>query len=247
MITEIGAVLEADRAGHRPGAPLGAGRRAGDEHRGLFQRLRRDDQRRLGRGLGLPALGQAVRHRLGRPRTRSSCWWTCRRPGPRTCCARTWRIWPSVCDDLLGADPLAVVRIETKIYYLGDFPDENYAEGFLSAARAVIDRPGSSEAGRLPWTPAARADTRAPYAERPLDPASGDSEPAVDHGQELRDVRQRVPVDGGHTRPLRSGCWSRRRRARAEDPRPSRAGCGRRPDARSRAEVDQGCRSPPGG
>jgi CDP-glycerol glycerophosphotransferase (TagB/SpsB family) len=44
-----------------------------------------------------------------------------------------------VCDDLLGADPLASVRNETKIYYLGDFPDENYAEGFLSAAREVID------------------------------------------------------------------------------------------------------------
>ena len=44
-----------------------------------------------------------------------------------------------VCDDLLGADPLASVRIQTKIYYLGDFPDENYAEGFLSTARAVID------------------------------------------------------------------------------------------------------------
>jgi CDP-glycerol glycerophosphotransferase (TagB/SpsB family) len=44
-----------------------------------------------------------------------------------------------VCDDLLGADPLAAVRNETKIYYLGDFPDENYADGFLVAAREVID------------------------------------------------------------------------------------------------------------
>jgi CDP-glycerol glycerophosphotransferase (TagB/SpsB family) len=44
-----------------------------------------------------------------------------------------------VCDDLLGADPLASVRNETKIYYLGDFPDENYADGFLVAAREVID------------------------------------------------------------------------------------------------------------
>jgi hypothetical protein len=44
-----------------------------------------------------------------------------------------------VCDDLLGADPLTSVRNETKIYYLGDFPDETYAEGFLSAARGVID------------------------------------------------------------------------------------------------------------
>jgi CDP-glycerol glycerophosphotransferase (TagB/SpsB family) len=44
-----------------------------------------------------------------------------------------------VCDDLLGADPLAAVREETKIYYLGDFPDESYADGFLDAARRVID------------------------------------------------------------------------------------------------------------
>ena len=44
-----------------------------------------------------------------------------------------------VCDDLLSADPLADVRNETKIYYLGDFPDENYADGFLEAARGVID------------------------------------------------------------------------------------------------------------
>jgi CDP-glycerol glycerophosphotransferase (TagB/SpsB family) len=44
-----------------------------------------------------------------------------------------------VCDDLLGADPLASIRNEAKIYYLGAFPDENYADGFLSAAREVID------------------------------------------------------------------------------------------------------------
>ena len=44
-----------------------------------------------------------------------------------------------VCDDLLGDDPLASVRNETKIYYLGDFPDESYADGFLSASRKVID------------------------------------------------------------------------------------------------------------
>jgi CDP-glycerol glycerophosphotransferase (TagB/SpsB family) len=44
-----------------------------------------------------------------------------------------------VCHDLLVADPLAAVRSETKIYYLGDFPDENYADGFLCAAREIID------------------------------------------------------------------------------------------------------------
>jgi CDP-glycerol glycerophosphotransferase (TagB/SpsB family) len=55
-----------------------------------------------------------------------------------------------VCKDLLGADPLASVRNETKIYYLGDFPDENYADGFLLAAREVINagRRTPAEVGR---------------------------------------------------------------------------------------------------
>ena len=44
----------------------------------------------------------------------------------------------SVFDDLLGADPLAAERNRTKIYYLGDFPEEHYADGFLNAAREVI-------------------------------------------------------------------------------------------------------------
>jgi CDP-glycerol glycerophosphotransferase (TagB/SpsB family) len=44
-----------------------------------------------------------------------------------------------VCDKLLRGDPLADVRQETKVYYLGDFP-EPYADGFLDAARAVVDR-----------------------------------------------------------------------------------------------------------
>lgn len=45
----------------------------------------------------------------------------------------------AVCDNLLEFDPLAQERAATKIYYLGDFP-EPYAEGFLQAARTVIDR-----------------------------------------------------------------------------------------------------------
>jgi CDP-glycerol glycerophosphotransferase (TagB/SpsB family) len=45
----------------------------------------------------------------------------------------------AVCDNLLGLDPLADARLRTKVYYLGDFP-EPYADGFLNAARAVVDR-----------------------------------------------------------------------------------------------------------
>ena len=47
---------------------------------------------------------------------------------------------PDVLDNLLTTDPLATTRQQTKIYYLGDFPDDGYAEGFLRAARSVIDR-----------------------------------------------------------------------------------------------------------
>ena len=45
------------------------------------------------------------------------------------------------------ADPLAVDRQQTRVYYLGDFPAETYAEGFLEAAREVID------AGRIRPSP----------------------------------------------------------------------------------------------
>lgn len=45
----------------------------------------------------------------------------------------------AVLDDLLRADPLLTERQRTRVYYLGDFPAEHYADGFLSGARAVID------------------------------------------------------------------------------------------------------------
>ena len=51
----------------------------------------------------------------------------------------------AVVADLLGADPLAAVRAETRAYYLGDFPADRYADGFLEAARAVIDARTPSE------------------------------------------------------------------------------------------------------
>ena len=66
-----------------------------------------------------------------------------------------------VCDNLLGPDPLALVRDATKRYYLGDFPDDSYADGFLVAARQVID--GHS--------------------------AAGHPEPQVEHDHQLKHVR----------------------------------------------------------
>ena len=56
--------------------------------------------------------------------------------------------FPQVLDDLLGADPLARARAETKVYYLGDFPDAPYADGFLDAARRLIAAP-EDHAGRM--------------------------------------------------------------------------------------------------
>jgi hypothetical protein len=44
-----------------------------------------------------------------------------------------------VVTNLLGPDPLAELRRSIKTYYLGDLPADQYAEGFLEAARGVID------------------------------------------------------------------------------------------------------------
>jgi hypothetical protein len=44
-----------------------------------------------------------------------------------------------VLDGLLGADPLADDRDATRIYYLGNFPADTYADGFLSAARSLTE------------------------------------------------------------------------------------------------------------
>ncbi|MFT4164120.1 MAG: CDP-glycerol glycerophosphotransferase family protein [Microlunatus sp.] len=44
----------------------------------------------------------------------------------------------AVLENLLHSDPLAAERAQTRVYYLGDFPSDRYADGFLDAARAVI-------------------------------------------------------------------------------------------------------------
>jgi hypothetical protein len=51
----------------------------------------------------------------------------------------------AVLDELLRADSLARLRLQTRTYYLGDFDGEEYAEGFLSAARSVIDSGATSD------------------------------------------------------------------------------------------------------
>jgi hypothetical protein len=42
----------------------------------------------------------------------------------------------STLDNLLRADPLAATRRDVRTYYLGDFPAESYADGFVRAARS---------------------------------------------------------------------------------------------------------------
>ena len=44
-------------------------------------------------------------------------------------------------DNLLLHDPLSAERESLRVYYLGDFPPGSYAEGFLDAARELIDAP----------------------------------------------------------------------------------------------------------
>ena len=44
----------------------------------------------------------------------------------------------TVLENLLHLDPLAAERARTRVYYLGDFPNDTYADGFLDAARALI-------------------------------------------------------------------------------------------------------------
>ncbi|MPZ26651.1 MAG: CDP-glycerol glycerophosphotransferase [Micromonosporaceae bacterium] len=45
---------------------------------------------------------------------------------------------PEVLDDLLVRDPRSATRPELRSYYLGDFPPERYAEGFLAEARRCV-------------------------------------------------------------------------------------------------------------
>jgi hypothetical protein len=60
---------------------------------------------------------------------------------------------------LLGEDPLSGARGEARRYYLGDFPAEGYAEGFLAAARAVVSDEGHT--GTRGTGPGAEAEEQA--------------------------------------------------------------------------------------
>ncbi len=138
MIRRINARLEADRAATGRQHLWGPAAEQRSIDRGLLQRLRRDDRRRVRRGLGLPAVRQAVCHRLGGTDPEQLL-----RDAPAARAAYVLHEDLSNLDEvvtnLLGPDPLAELRRSIKTYYLGDLPADQYAEGFLEAARGVID------------------------------------------------------------------------------------------------------------
>ncbi len=45
-----------------------------------------------------------------------------------------------VLDDLLDGDPLEAVRGEVRTYYLGEFAEDGYADGFVQIARSYVDQ-----------------------------------------------------------------------------------------------------------
>jgi hypothetical protein len=69
----------------------------------------------------------------------------------------------TVLEQLLVTDPLAEERRAMKQYYLGDFPVEAYAHGFIDAAIADID----STATPLHSMPAASRSARPPAQRTP--------------------------------------------------------------------------------
>ena len=68
---------------------VGRSSTAGMDDRGLLQRLRRHGRRRLGGAVRLSEGRQALQHRVGRARRRSSCWTMPRWPERPTCYAMT--------------------------------------------------------------------------------------------------------------------------------------------------------------
>ncbi|WP_375432129.1 CDP-glycerol glycerophosphotransferase family protein [uncultured Friedmanniella sp.] len=66
-----------------------------------------------------------------------------------------------VLDDLLVTDPLVATRDATRVYYLGEFDHDRYAEGFLDEARRVIGSPPQQLLPDLSASVAAGATTDA--------------------------------------------------------------------------------------
>ena len=98
-----------------------------------------------------------------------------------------------VCTDLLWRDPLSDMRRQTKIYYLGAFDEEHYADAFLLAARGVIDR-----AGAAPPPSHGRPGRTTPAQRPPRRGRLADSQLRIEHGDHSRWFRQR---NGRRRRP----------------------------------------------
>ena len=102
------------------------------------QPRRRDDLRRLRRRVRLPLLGQAVRDDQHARRADRGL----RESFPLSEAAYVSTKDASdiefALDDLLEDDPLEQTRRKVKTYYLGDFDEANYADGFIETARRYI-------------------------------------------------------------------------------------------------------------
>ena len=137
-IQRIGRMLDNDRRATGREHLWGACSGDGADGRGLLQPLRRDDRRRLRGRLGLPAVGKpfsivSVGSHRGEPVDEV--------PAARAAYVLRDDLGDlaETITNLLVEDPLADIRRETKAYYLGDFSSDGYADGFLNAARDVID------------------------------------------------------------------------------------------------------------
>jgi hypothetical protein len=45
----------------------------------------------------------------------------------------------AVADDLLRDDPMVAIRRQVRVYYLGDFDEASYSDGFVSQARYYVE------------------------------------------------------------------------------------------------------------
>jgi hypothetical protein len=103
-------------------------------------------------------------------------------------------------DDLLLHDRKEEQRRQTRRYYLGDFPPEHYADGFLDAARALIHRHDEpAAAGDTSGTPMGAMPDSAPHLEFEDDPADEPEDDATH--RTAMDIEPETPEGPAWGRP----------------------------------------------
>ncbi len=121
-------------------------------------------------------------------------------------------------DRLLGTDPLAGVRAQMRAFYLGDFPDEGYADVFVRTAGEVVaglglrrsdeledlednDLPEDGGQGR----PADRRERDEPESDKAVEPASEEAEPPAAGTERAATTFRRSGGGGSGSRALTRG------------------------------------------